>query len=133
MINAAKNKTMLFNFTRDYQFTTRLNLEGKSVEVIKHSKLLGTIIQDDLKWDLNTANIVKKANMRLELLRRVASLRASTEDLKKIYILYLRSVLEHSSVVWHSSQDWFSNEIRMNQEVFFPTMVSFFLDMSFDW
>ena len=103
MINAAKTKTMLFNFTRDYQFTTRLNLEGKSVEVIKHSKLLGTIIQDDLKWDLNTANIVKKANMRLELLRRVASFGASTEDLKKIYILYVRSVLEHSSVVWHSS------------------------------
>ena len=71
--------------------------------------------------------------MRLELLRRVASFGASTEDLKKIYILYVRSVPEHSSVVWHSSQDWFINEARMNQEVFFPTMVSFFLDMSFDW
>ena len=39
----------------------------------------------------------------MELLRRVASFGAPKEDLRTIYILYVRSVLEHSSVVWHSS------------------------------
>ena len=103
MINAQKTKAILFNFTKDHQFTTRLSLENSPIEIISHAKLLGTIIQDDLKWDLNTANLVKKANSRMEILRRVASFGAPIEDLKTIYILYVRSVLEHSSVVWHSS------------------------------
>ena len=65
--------------------------------------LLGTIITDDLKWEENTAHIVKKANARMELLRRVAGFDASVEDLKQIYFLFVRSQLEQSAVVWHSS------------------------------
>ena len=53
--------------------------------------------------NLNTASIVKKANARMELLRRVASFGASIEDLKTIYILFIRSILEQSCTVWHSS------------------------------
>ena len=74
LINEKKTKTLIFNLTDKYQFTTRLSLNKETVEVIENTKLLGTIVQTDLKWDLNTANIVKKANMRMELLRKSASL-----------------------------------------------------------
>ena len=60
VINEKKTKSLIFNFTEKYQFTTRLQLNDENVEVINSTKLLGTIVQDDLKWDLNTANIVKK-------------------------------------------------------------------------
>ena len=50
-----------------------------------------------------SANIVKKSNARLELLRRVASFSPPLEDLKKIYFLFIRSLLEQSATVWHSS------------------------------
>ena len=103
LINVKKTKSMIFNFTDDYEFTTRLDLEGNPIEVIENTKLLGTIIQNDLKWDMNTSNIIKKANMRMELLRRAAAFGASTNDLKTIYFSYIRSILEHSAVVWHSS------------------------------
>ena len=66
-------------------------------------KLLGVIVTNDLKCDENTTNLVKRANARLELLRKVASFTNSIEDKKSIYILYIRSILEQSSVVWHSS------------------------------
>ena len=75
----------------------------KNVEVINNTKLLGTIITDDLKWDLNTKSIVKKANMRMELIRKVASFDAPMEDLKDLYILFVRSILEQSATVWQSS------------------------------
>ena len=39
----------------------------------------------------------------MEILRRVSSFGASVEDLKDIYILFVRSLLEQSAVVWHSS------------------------------
>jgi hypothetical protein len=102
-INEKKTKTMLFNFTDKYQFTTRLQLNNQTVEVIDHTRLLGTVISDDLKWNLNTASIIKKANARMELLRKVASFGASLEDLKTVYILFIRSLLEQSATVWHSS------------------------------
>ena len=103
VINGKKTKSMIFNFTDNYAFTTRLELNNEIVEVIKNTKLLGTIITDDLKWDLNTAAIVKKCNSRMELLRKVAGFGASIGDLKIIYILFVRSLLEQSATVWHSS------------------------------
>ena len=103
MINTKKTKTMIFNFTDKYQFSTRLSIDENPVEVIDSTKLLGTIITNDLKWEENTAFIVKKANAKMELLRRVAGFGARIEDLKEIYFLFVRSQLEQSSVVWHSS------------------------------
>ena len=39
----------------------------------------------------------------MELLRRVASFGTPVVDLKTIYILFIRSILEQSATVWHSS------------------------------
>ena len=103
MINGKKTKTFTFNFTDNYQFNTRLKLNNEIVEVIDNTKLLGTVFQNNLGWDLNTRNIVKKANARMELLRQVASFGTSVDELKNIYFLYIRSLLEQSAVVWHSS------------------------------
>ena len=83
LINEKKTKTIIFNFTENFQFTTRLKIKDLPIDVIDSTRLLGTIISNDLKWDLNTANIVKKANARMELLRKVASFGTPTEDLKK--------------------------------------------------
>ena len=102
-INENKTKNMIFNFTDKYQFSTRLVLNDQNIEVLNSTKLLGTIICDDLKWDLNTSNIVKKSNARMQLLRKVTSFGPSEEDLKDIYFLFVRSLLEQSATVWHSS------------------------------
>ena len=102
-INSSKTKSMIFNFSNDFQFSTRLLLDGQNVEVLDSTKLLGTIISNDLKWNLNTKNIVRKANSRMELLRKVASFGAPIEDLKIIYFIFVRSQLEQSATVWHSS------------------------------
>ena len=78
-------------------------MKEEPIEIIKNTKLLGTIISDDLSWNLNTEYLVKKANARMQLLRKVASFSPPLEDLKTIYKLYVRSILEQSAVVWHSS------------------------------
>ena len=93
---------MIFNYTRKYQFTTRLSVNNQPLQVINSTRLLGTIIQDNLCWDLNTAELVRKGNARMELLRRVASFGTNYEELKNIYTLFVRSLLEQSATVWHS-------------------------------
>ena len=101
-INENKTKIMIFNPTRNYQFTTRIQLNNINVDVVKETKLLGTYISDDLKWDTNTTMLVKKANARLQLLRKVASFSSDKSDLKLIYTIFVRSILENSSTVWHN-------------------------------
>ena len=103
LINEQKTKTMIINFTENYKFTTRLQLKNKNIDVINSTRLLGTILTDDLLWDLNTQHLVKKANARMQLLRKVASFSPPVEDLKIIYILYVRSILEQSATVCYSS------------------------------
>ena len=102
-LNEKKTKNMIFNFSKKYPFATRIRLNDQTIESVKHTTLLGTIISDDLSWDLNVKDIVKKANSRMELLRKVASFGASIEDMKTIYFLFVRSHLEQSATVWHSS------------------------------
>ena len=102
-INVRKTKCMVFNYSNKYQFSPRLEIDGEQIEVIDRTQLLGTVITDDLRWEQNTSHLVRKANGRMELLRRVASFGTDIQDLKTIYILFVRSQLEQSSVVWHSS------------------------------
>ena len=78
---------MSFNYTNNYQFSTSLKINEKDIDVIDSTRLLGTIIQKDLRWDLNTKHLVKKANARMEILRRVSSFGAPIQDLKEISIL----------------------------------------------
>ena len=51
-----KKKIMIFNFTKNHKFTTRLNENGENIDVVNQLKLLGTIITDDLKWDKNISS-----------------------------------------------------------------------------
>ena len=53
ILNQKKTKAMVFNFTDNYQFSTRLKLKEENIEIVKETKLLGTIMTDDLKWDKN--------------------------------------------------------------------------------
>ena len=102
VINQKKSKTMIFNFTQNYQFSTRLKLQDEVLETVQDAKLLGTVLTNDLRWEKNTQHIVKKANARMQLLRKISNFGASWDDLKNIYILYIRSLLEQSCTVWHS-------------------------------
>ena len=74
ILNQKNTKVIIFNFTNKYQFTTKLKMNNEYLEVVNQAKLMGVIITNDLKWDSNTQYLVKKANSRMELLRKVAGL-----------------------------------------------------------
>ena len=43
-INDKKSKNVIFNFTKKYQFSTRLSIQTEFLEIVPEAKLLGTII-----------------------------------------------------------------------------------------
>lgn len=102
-LNPKKSNVMVFNFTHDFQFSTRLYMENKLLEIVPTTKLLGTIISSDLSWYANTEMLVKKAYQRMLMLHKLYSFHVGDEEMVTIYILYVRSILEQSCQVWHYS------------------------------
>ena len=101
--NVAKTKNIIFNFSRNNQFSTELKLDGEIIETVIETKLLGTIITNDLCWKKNTDKTIKEANKRMVFLHKTSKFTRNKQDLKKIYLLQIRSKLEQSAVLWHSS------------------------------
>ena len=102
-LNTKKSKAMVFNFTNDYQFGTKMMLDNQELEEIQETKLLGVIINNKLNWDSNTDFLVKKSNAKMWILHKLVDFQVPKDDLKIIYFLYIRSHLEQSCQVWHSS------------------------------
>ena len=52
-LNVKKTQSMVFNFSKKYQFTTDIRLKNEKIEIVHQAKLLGLILTSDLKWDKN--------------------------------------------------------------------------------
>jgi vacuolar-type H+-ATPase catalytic subunit A/Vma1 len=44
LLNTGKTKTIHFNFTKNFKFSSRLTVEGQVLESIRETKLLGVFI-----------------------------------------------------------------------------------------
>ena len=102
-LNIKKTKNLVFNFSKNNQFSTDVKLGSEVVETVKETKLLGTILTDNLSWNTNTNKIVKETNRRMQMLHKASKFTNNTKDLKQIYMLQIRSKLDQSAVLWHSS------------------------------
>ena len=103
ILHPAKTKNMIFNFSKNKQFSTNMTIKGENVETLQETRILGVILSADMRWNSNTKKIVKDANKRLSLLHAASKFTDKISDLKLIYMSFIRSKLESSSVVWHSS------------------------------
>ena len=90
-------------------------LKGEKLETVKETRLLGTIISDDLKWRRNTEYLAKKANQRMKMLHIASKFTSKYSDLKTIYKLFIRSILEQSAVFWHNSLKKFLQIYRLSE------------------
>ena len=79
---------MIINFTKNYQFSTRLSIDGTLIQQITQTRLLGLVLQDNLSWQANTTHIVKQAYKRMSILQNLYSFSVPLQDLVEIYILY---------------------------------------------
>ena len=103
MINQKKTFNIQFNFTTDKQFSTDIVLKNEKLQSVNQTKLLGTIITDQLKWNENAKYIVRKANLKRLMLHKFSNFTKNKVHLMHIFKSQVRSVLEYCSTVWHSS------------------------------
>ncbi len=102
-LNEKKTQNIVFNFTKDHQFTSEISLKNEKLVTVKQTKLLGVIITDDLKWHENTKYIVKNANKKMRMLHKFSKFTKNKSHLMHIFKSQVRGSLEYCSTVWHSS------------------------------
>ena len=100
-INHDKTKVMMFSNSRNYDYMPKLSVQADTyLKVVEEHKLLGIIVQSDLRWHANTQNLCEKGFARLWMLRRLKSVGANEDELLDVYQKQIRSVLEMAVAVW---------------------------------
>ena len=88
--------------SRTVTFPIEINLDENQLEVKKELKILGVILQPNLKWASNSAFICKKAYQNIWALRRMKVLGVDSFTMVDFYLKEVRVHLELAVPVWHS-------------------------------
>ena len=102
LISEKKTKAMIVNFTKNFQFHTRLRLNESNIQVVEKLKILGTMVTNKISWSENCEILVKKVNARMQLLQKVWSFGSTTQEMVELWKTFCLSVLDQSCVLWGS-------------------------------
>ena len=115
-LNAKKCKELRVCFFKATPQLPPLRIDGQVLETVHSHKVLGLVIQDNLKWNENTCMIVSMASKRLHIICVLRRGGVSAADLLVIYVALVRSILEYCCVVWHNALPaYLSSEIEWVQ------------------
>ena len=105
ILNAKKTKIFAVNYSDNYQFKPRFRVPGNNtdLEVVTSVKLVGVTLSANLKFHEHVNSIVKSANKKIWMLRRLKEFGFSEKDLIEIYTLFIRSRLEYCVPAWNAS------------------------------
>jgi hypothetical protein len=102
-LNPAKCQALQVCFKQIKPNLPDLRIGTEPLSYVTEAKVLGVLLQNDLKWDSQVNNMLKKANRRLYMLRSLKKFGFDKEELCVVYSGYVRPILEYADAVWHSS------------------------------
>ena len=101
-INSKKTKELILGSV-DKDSVAPLTVSSTVVERVSQFKILGIMVNSDLKWDDHVAAITSKAGKRLWFMKQLRRAGVCQNDLLYYYQSVVRPVLEYASPCWHSS------------------------------
>ena len=99
-LNADKCKELRISFAKEQRAFDPVIIEGKEVELVTSTKLLGLTIANDLTWNVHVTEITKKANKRLYFLTQLKRAGVPKQDLAMFYVSSVRSVIDYAAPVF---------------------------------
>ena len=100
VLNQKKTFIMSFNFSKKHAFPPEFHVGTEVLEVKPVLKILGVMLQNDLKWDAQIENITKKASKTIWRLRRMKQLGVDNTTLALFWKSEGRVHLEANCPVW---------------------------------
>ena len=96
-----KCKELLIQFQKERAPFLGVQLNSECLELVRHAKILGLTITDDLKWTKHVTEIIKKANKRIYFVVQLKRAKVPPKEIITFYCSCVRPVLEYSSEVYH--------------------------------
>jgi hypothetical protein len=102
--NKKKTFSMIFNNSRKYAFPPEFTMGGTDLLEVKNElKILGVIVQDDLRWGAQVKQMTTKASKKLWLLRRMKQLGIDEATITTYWKSEGRCHLEFGAPVWNGA------------------------------
>ena len=102
-LNPSKYKEMHINFQRNSNcLINPITISGNVIKCANTYKILGVIMDNELKWNCHVDYIIKKACKKLCSLRVLRRARVSQPNILRIYLSTVRLVLEYALPVWQN-------------------------------
>ena len=116
-LNADKCKELRISFAKEQRALDPVIIEGKEVELVTSTKLLGLTIANDITWNDHLTVITKKASKRLYFLTQLKRAGVPKQDLAMFYVSCVRSVIDYAAPVFSNGlpQYLINNNIRKVQ------------------
>ena len=102
-INPKKCAVLNYKFNMKPLTLPPLSIDDTRLNIVNSVNLLGAKLSDDLKWTLNTQNIITKCSAKLYMLSKLKAFKVSRQDLVKIWTTFIRPITEYVAPLWHSS------------------------------
>ena len=103
VIKKKKIYVMKFSRSRNYDFPAEMTIGGSEIlEVKTQHRILGIIIQDDLRWQSQCDEMVRRATKCTWAIRRMRAMGVPQQTLVDFWKSEGRVMLEYGCPVWHS-------------------------------
>ena len=94
---------MKFSRSRKYDFPLELTIGGSDILQVKtQHRILGVIVQDDLRWQSQCNEMVSRATRCTWAIRRMRAMGVPQSSLVEFWKSEGRVMLEYGCPVWHS-------------------------------
>ena len=101
--NALKTVEIVVDFRKNPAPPSPVILCGSLVDSVESYRFLGTIITQDLKWDLNIKSLIKKAHQRMYFLRQLKKFHLPKTMMVHFYTAIIESILTSSITIWYAA------------------------------
>lgn len=104
-LNASKSAVIVIDRSKNKKFSSvNIQVDGIIIPKVSTTKLLGVCINEAGDWSNHIDFIHRKACIKLQILRKLKSLGFLMSQLKLVYIMHVRSILEYCCILWSNLQ-----------------------------
>ncbi|KAK0131206.1 putative RNA-directed DNA polymerase from transposon BS [Merluccius polli] len=102
-LNALKTVEMVVDFRKNSASPAPITLCDSTIDTVESFHFLGTIISQDLKWELNISSLIKKAQQRMYFLRQLKKFNLPRTMMVHFYSSIIESILTSSITIWYAA------------------------------
>ena len=112
--NPKKTESMVISRKSDKPFHPQILMDNNHIQCVTEHKHLGIILSDDGTFGKHIDMITKKAFSRVNLMRKFKFI-LDRKTLEKIYLTYIRPLLEYGDIIWDNKTLFLNNKLECVQ------------------